>query len=163
MSEWFLKGPKGERLGTMFWDYVEFSNSGCWLWTGPRRGLHDTGYGAFGKNEYAHRFIFRMIYGDIPKGKSVCHRCDVPLCVNPRHLFCGTQQDNMRDMVSKGRHFKRRGGDHPNGHFTDEQVADIRFALENCQMTQSEIARASGVSQAAIWCIFRRKTYKHVA
>ena len=163
MSEWFLKGPTGQPLNAMFWDYVDFQPQGCWLWTGPKRGLHAGGYGAFGGHEYAHRFIYRMTYGKIPKGKSVLHRCDTPLCVNPRHLFCGTQRDNMRDMISKGRHFKRRGGEHPFGHFTDEQVQDIRFALDNGQMTQSEIARAAKVSQAAIWCIYARRTYKHVA
>jgi hypothetical protein len=87
-----------------FWRHVDKSHpSGCWLWTAGTR----KGYGriAIGRTSiYAHRFAFSEAYGVIPDGLFVCHRCDVPLCVRPDHLFLGTPRDNIRDSVAKGRH-----------------------------------------------------------
>jgi hypothetical protein len=91
--------------------------SGCWLWTRERRytaecrkrnGLLD--YGAFwldGKYVTAHRAAYQLLTGPIPDGLFVLHRCDIPGCVNPDHLWLGTHADNMADMANKGR---RRGG-----------------------------------------------------
>lgn len=78
----------------------------CWLWTGATCGL--VPYGQFWvnskkKNMRAHRFSYAHFVGPIPEGLAVCHRCDVPLCVNPEHLFAGTLSENMKDSVSKGR------------------------------------------------------------
>lgn len=86
-------------------------NSGCHLWLGNGRK-----YGRVtlaGQGMYAHRLAWQFAHGPIPEGMMVLHRCDVGLCVNPDHLFLGTQTDNMRDMVSKGRgHFRHRGQTH---------------------------------------------------
>ena len=82
-------------------------NSGCWIYAGA--GPHD-GYGNFtyggrsGVTVGAHRFMWLATFGEIPPGANVLHRCDMPFCVNPDHLFLGTQTDNMVDMVAKGRH-----------------------------------------------------------
>lgn len=82
----------------------------CWLWMGAKRG---GGYGEFRIGSYkdgtrkmvvAHRFSWELHNGAIPKEMQVCHNCDVRNCVNPDHLFLGTQVDNMQDMHSKGRH-----------------------------------------------------------
>jgi hypothetical protein len=89
-------------------DRVRFSTSflrtkSCWLWT---RGKTSDGYGTFrvnGKPELAHRFSYRTHNGMIPSGILVCHTCDETRCVNPDHLFLGTQNDNMKDMAAKGR------------------------------------------------------------
>lgn len=83
-------------------------NTGCWLWTG---GVDLLGYGRIKmrhglrqyRSEYAHRIVFAHYRGAIAQGLSLCHRCDTPACVNPDHLFLGTQADNMRDMWAKGR------------------------------------------------------------
>lgn len=83
-------------------------NSGCWIWEGPAwsgRGGRFYGCASFqGRDRLAHRVSFEAFKGPITDGLFVCHRCDNTLCVNPDHLFLGTNRDNMQDMVRKGRH-----------------------------------------------------------
>jgi hypothetical protein len=89
--------------------------SGCWEWAGKL--FNDSGYGRFyvsrahgkGGCAYAHRFSYQMHVGPIEGRLQVLHRCDNRKCVNPQHLFLGTQFDNMRDMFAKGRN-RGRGG-----------------------------------------------------
>jgi hypothetical protein len=84
--------------------YYEDKESGCWIWTGAKSPL---GYGNFWKDQKykkAHRAGWEFYFGDIEDGLFLCHICDNPSCVNPLHMFLGTQQDNIDDMHSKGRH-----------------------------------------------------------
>lgn len=77
--------------------------SGCWLWDGP---IVLKGYGCFSfkqKRRFAHRVSWELYKGSIPSGMLICHRCDIPSCVNPEHLFPGTYSDNINDMYAKGR------------------------------------------------------------
>jgi len=76
--------------------------TGCWVWTA---GTTAAGYGYFDYEDeiHAHRASYTMHIGPIPAGMHVLHKCDVRQCVNPDHLFLGTQVDNMKDMAAKGR------------------------------------------------------------
>lgn len=87
-----------------FFEKIERKPNGCWEWLGARK---PTGYGVFSRTDRsavrAHRWAYEEFVGPIPAGMSVCHRCDNPPCVNPDHLWLGTQADNVHDMIKKGR------------------------------------------------------------
>ena len=95
----------------------------CWLWKGT---VDRDGYGQFwaGRTVAAHRFSLSVAGHPPTPGACVCHRCDNPLCVNPAHLFEGSQADNMRDRDAKGR--VARGQRHYKAKLSDEQVAEVR-------------------------------------
>lgn len=103
------------------WTKVDKSGE-CWLWIANRNWA---GYGLFkreGKTRAAHREAWRAAHGDIPAGLQVLHRCDNRACVNPAHLFLGSQKDNIQDCIAKGR---RKSGQAakthcPKGHPYDE-------------------------------------------
>src|SRR3990167_10376201 len=108
-----------EKSMIRFWNKVNKTNS-CWLWIASK--FHD-GYGQFrheGSMKLAHRISYELHYGPIPDELCVCHICDVPSCVNPEHLFLGTQQENMEDKVKKGR---ARGGNPRK--LTEDQIKEI--------------------------------------
>jgi len=82
---------------------IPVTETGCWLWTGH---MMSTGYGRTqikDKTYLTHRLSYEAFNEPIPEGLWVLHKCDVRLCVNPKHLFVGTHQDNMNDAVKKGR------------------------------------------------------------
>lgn len=103
--------------------FIPEPNSGCWLWTASYK---ITGYGQFhykGKPRNAHRVSYEIYCEPVPDNLFVCHKCDNRLCVNPDHLFLGTNQDNVDDMVSKGRNLK--GETQNNTKLTEAQVWEI--------------------------------------
>ncbi len=133
----------------------------CIIYTAGRaqRGGHRT-MGFQGKYVGVHRIVWTLIHGD-PGELKVCHRCDVPDCINVNHLFLGTAADNNADRDRKGRHRPLRGSKNGYARLTEYQVIEIRRMLADGQ-AQRAIAAQFGVSQYAIWAIAARKRWIHV-
>lgn len=145
--------PLEERFLSSF----QKSETGCWIWIGAAMG--PMGYGQIStkrKTLPAHRVSWTIFRGEIPKGLFVLHKCDVPKCVNPDHLFLGTPKDNMADMVKKNRSLK--GHRHPSAKLTESQIHEIRAS----QMSQRALAVKFGVLQQTISDICRRRIWKHI-
>lgn len=118
--------------------------SGCILWLGT---LNTSGHGRIqvdGKKTYVHRLFYERAHGPIPSGLNVCHRCDVRSCVNPEHLFVGTQADNMGDCSAKGRSAK--GFKLPQTKLSGQQISMI---LKDRRLHR-EIAADFGISQGYV-------------
>lgn len=133
---------------------------GCWVWTACRL---KSGYGQLvvgkGKREYAHRVSYRLYVGGIPGGLHVCHRCDNRQCVNPAHLFLGTNADNVRDKVEKGR--QARGVTGGMAKLTGADVVAIRERHRSGAL-QRELAVEYAVGQDQISRIVNHQSWAHI-
>lgn len=106
-------GISADEIRVRVYADIEETEDGCWLYT---KGERDWDYGQFcfkGETYVVHRITYELEYGPIPAGLLVLHKCDVPPCARPDHLFLGTYKDNAQDMVKKGRN---RNGYSPGGH-----------------------------------------------
>lgn len=107
--------------------------SGCWYWTGPK---FSTGYALIsqdGKMWKGHRLVWTLTFGPISPGIQCCHRCDHPACVNPGHLFLGTNRDNQQDKAAKGRHWQQKKTVCPQGHpYTKENTYTSKAGHRRC-------------------------------
>ena len=170
----------------------------CWVWTGGKT-KKESGYGQFGINgrmKLAHRISWKITYGEIPKsdeynGTCICHSCDYRPCVNPTHLFPGTQTENMQDMLEKYRGNKSHGESHSkimlkvaargmnnaaklhpermprgeangNSKLTAEKVIQIRSNYSGGNKTLKQIGEEFGISLSMAGRIINRKFWKHV-
>lgn len=140
--------------------------SGCFLWD---RFADRSGYGRvtaiWTGEHFAHRVSWELAYGPVPRGMKVLHRCDVPSCVNPGHLFLGTQAENVADMVAKGRArppTPRRGSANACARLDEGYVWAIREMLRLRLFTQRAIAADYGVSPMTISRIANNQTWSHV-
>lgn len=143
-----------------FMSKVEFEpNTGCWLWA---HGTNEHGYGQFwdGRSmQKAHRVSFRLHGGDLSEGRAVCHKCDTPACVNPAHLWIGSQQDNVTDMRRKGRG--------PTvvmpvgGHCAKLTIADVHdiARMRRAGALLTEIARKYGLHETTIGLVVQGRTW----
>ena len=139
-------------LITRFVEKIKLGEGGCWLWTGAK--VMGSGYGKTNVSKenkdgpctyltvLAHRASYELYVGDVPEDKFVLHKCDTPSCVNPRHLFLGTQQDNIRDCVAKRRRSARK--------LTMESAREIRRAHGKGGVTYAGLGRQFGVSGSQI-------------
>jgi len=142
-----------------FWLYTR-KGPDCWEWTG---GRYNTGYGkitAADGGMLAHRFSFILHHGAIPDSLFVLHRCDNRGCVNPAHLFAGTQAENVADMHAKKRDRKRGlpGASNHQAVIDETAVRVIRVSTER----QVDLAARYGVAQSTISAIRKRIIWKHI-
>jgi hypothetical protein len=133
--------------------YTADPNSGCWLWTS---GWDTDGYGLLTGNKKAHRVSWEIHFGPIPTGLCVCHKCDTPACVNPAHLFLGTNAQNTADRKAKGR--GALGEKSPHSKLTCDQV---RIALAS-NISKRKLADAFGVTPGTIAHIRRGRAWRAV-
>ena len=148
------------RILIRFWAKVDKTSSpnGCWLWTAA---TYPDGYGTFfvkGSNFCAHRLSWELLFGSIPEGLCVCHRCDNPPCVNPEHLFLGTREENNHDRHRKGRTNASRGEDNKWAKLTKDGALFIKRSHER----GVDLAKKFGVSSTTISKVRSGKVWARV-
>ena len=153
-----------EKVEERFWPKVSLGHDGgCWEWTATR-GSHG-GYGVFwdGKrNARAHRVAYELLVGPIPEGLNVLHYCDNPPCVNPRHLWAGTQGENNADREAKGRGRYFVGEEAGFARLTETEVTAIRDEYEAGGIGHRALGRKYGVCHQHISRIINRLTWGHI-
>lgn len=135
---------------------IYYSIDGCWYWTG--HVIKNTSYGMFGLNYdvfVASRVSYALFKGN-PKSLLVCHSCDNPMCVNPDHLFLGTDKENVADCFKKGRGNRAFGEGASQSKLTTEQVRQIRELRG--KMYQVDVAKMFGINQTHVSGIQLNKT-----
>lgn len=137
-----------------FWEKVIVINDedSCWEWQATKL---PKGYGRFSKG-YAHRFSYEHYVGVIPFGLLVCHSCDNPKCIRPKHLFAGTHKNNWEDCLNKGRN--PRGERYAHSRLTDEKVRLIR----SLNLTHQQIADQLKIPRRTVSHVKSGKNWKHV-
>jgi len=145
-----------------FWEKVDIRGpDDCWEWISHK---FKRGYGKFylnGQHTYAHRYIFTRQGILLSTSDSVCHTCDNPSCVNPRHLILADQTYNIRDCVRKGRH--KPSGIKGSASSNAKLSEDIVRAIRSDPRTDQELALCYGVRYQTIYKVRRNITWAHVA
>lgn len=159
----YIKGHNAYRtIDEKFWSHVAVAGPDeCWLWTASKSRL---GYGRAyyeDKHTEAHRVSWAIHFGSIPTSINVCHKCDNPACINPAHLFLGTDKENMADKYKKGRANHPKGEAVASSVLTEDAVRLIRHLATTGEPRWS-LSLQFGVSAVTIGNIINRKTWKHV-
>lgn len=144
--------------------YEKDSETGCWEWTAWTK---EDGYGRFARSRadypYAHRVSYQIYVGEIPEGKQINHRCDNRSCVNPDHLYAGTQQDNVDDAKERTGFLEGRQGENSaTAKLTADEVREIRRRYETEDITHRELGDGYGVSHTAIGRAIRGEKWGHL-
>lgn len=150
-----------------FWSKVQVAGPDeCWLWTGAK----NRGHGCInfdGRSQGTHRVSWQIHFGPIPVGDRrhdtcICHHCDVRACVNPAHLFLGTQRDNILDRDAKGRRGASKGpaGERSGAAKLTEVLVREIFSLSGSGYTQAEIGKRYGITGQHVGFIWHKKTWK---
>ena len=156
------KKPLSER----FWPKVDVcGEDDCWEWTACK---DKAGYGYMtvnAKPRLATHVLFYLRKGHWPaKGRTCNHHCDNPPCLNPKHLYLGTQASNARDMVQRGRHryVVRKGERNGSAKLTEKEVRQIRQRYKRGGTTYKELGQKFDISNTTIRDIKTRRTWSHV-
>lgn len=146
-----------------FWAKVEKTDD-CWWWRGTIAGRPGNDYGVLKlwppRMENAHRYSYQLHFGDIPAGMFVCHKCDNRHCVNPDHLFLGTLQDNVADMVAKNRQAK--GEQLKNGALSNKDALKVFQLYNSGLMTSGQIAAMFSISRQCVWRIGTKRSHGYL-
>lgn len=141
-----------------FWTRAEVIGE-CWEWRGHRQtpvAADAPTYGIVqreGRRIYAHRHAYELVNGPIPPGFVVRHTCDNPPCINPAHLEVGTQAENIRDAVERGRHFCPVGERNPGARITREQAEEVRRAFRAREADGQTLADRFGIARSTVYGI----------
>ncbi len=158
-----LLNQKEIDLFERFWSKVDIPDLfSCWIWKGYK--LKDKRYGKFwyqSRDWFAHRLSWLITYGDIPENMCVLHKCDNPKCINPAHLFIGTNNDNVHDMVKKHRNSCGVGIKNSHAKLNEELVIGIRI-MRQCEYSYGIIANLYNVTPSTIRDIDKHRTWKHI-
>lgn len=158
-----FRGRNEQRRIDLFWARVKKGGPDeCWIWIGCNNGRYGKLSVAGGKEMRAHRFSYELHIGKLANDVKLLHKCDVPLCVNPKHLQPGTQLDNMRDMISKGRLGYRPTGKGTNRKMTAEKVIAARSKFAAGGVTILALAKEYGLNPLNMGLIIRRKTHANL-
>jgi hypothetical protein len=149
-----------------FWDKVS-STAKCWLWTA---GRNEKGYGVYsveGRTIRAHRYIWMKTTGkEIPEGLLVLHKCDIPSCVRPNHLFLGTAQENTEDALKKGRlksHWRGDTDRHPRRKLAVNEQRQLLRLYRTGGYSAACLGAAYGVDVRYIYELKSRPKYAHLS
>lgn len=140
-------------------------NTGCWLW---EKALDTKGYGQMRldtrKYHRSHRISFRLYKGSIPSGLNVLHQCDVPRCVNPGHLYAGTQKQNIKDMMDRKRANPAKGEKSGRAVLKKKQVLFIlkKSIPYHPEFGRAALARRFGVAASTVSEILIGNNWRHL-
>lgn len=140
---------------------ILINENGCWVW---QKSKHRQGYGnvAFKRKcRLAHRVSWEIFKGNLDKDILVCHKCDNPPCINPDHLFLGTDRDNSLDAFAKGRIQRYKGSDHYYSKLNDENVIAIRNMRKKGK-TQEYLSKVFSVNISTIKDVLSRRSWMHL-
>jgi hypothetical protein len=181
---WYERPWLAKKAIRRFWSKVKKGKpSDCWTWVA---GKNPQGYGQFNvgvTNMGAHRFAYFISKGAIPKHLMVCHSCNNPACVNPRHLWLGTSVESANHCIAKGRHARQgpknpakgklngrhthpesvlRGEQQSQAKLTKRDVISIRRSFAADKLTKVKIAKQYGITRTRVWQIVTRKCWTHI-
>jgi len=158
-----------DKVADRFWSKVGITANPdrCWEWQG-NKGVRNYGYFSVTVSPdrdlpvIPTRIMYYLHYGVHPSGKCVCHTCDNPKCVNPTHLFLGTNKDNTQDMIAKGRRHDIKGSACTWSKLTEEKVLEIRAKYGTGESSYKKLGEEYNVEWSGIRDIIKRVNWKHI-